>query len=104
MPADPPMVTDLFAGQAVTLQEMLGCARREYAMRERAYPGWVERKRMTQEKADLELRYMAAIVRHFETLVSAGIEGSIRPPRPKLGIKVEQSAPPMPETPMPDHP
>lgn len=63
------MAADLFAGQPVSLQDMLGCARRELAMRERAYPGWVARKRMTQEKADQELRYMRAIVTHFEQAV-----------------------------------
>jgi hypothetical protein len=80
-------MADLFAEDTVSLQDMLGCARRELSMREKAYPGWVARGRMTQDKADVEMRYMAAIVRHFETLVAGRIDGSIQPRKPMLGTR-----------------
>jgi hypothetical protein len=62
-------VTDLF-GDAVGLQDMLACARRELAMRERVYPRWVATNKMTKAAAERELRVMRAIVAHFETAVS----------------------------------
>jgi hypothetical protein len=65
------MVSDLFAGEPVTLQDMLGCARRELHMRESVYPRWVASGKLKQEKADQELRLMRAIVAHFEDQVLA---------------------------------
>jgi hypothetical protein len=79
-------MADLFAGDAVSLQEMLGCARRELAMREKAYPGWIARGRMTKDKSDQELRVMGAIVKHFERLVADGMD-TLQPRRPTLSIK-----------------
>lgn len=57
---------DLFGAQPITRQQMLGCARRELAMRERVYPRWVQTGRMTQDESEREIATMAAIVRHFE--------------------------------------
>lgn len=60
------MMADLFAKEPVSLQDMLGCARRELAMRKKVYPGWVLRGKMERDEADKELRFMEAIVAHFE--------------------------------------
>jgi hypothetical protein len=59
-------MADLFWSQPVTLADMLGCAKRELAMRENVYPRWVAAGKMTQQKADLELRYMRAIVSYLD--------------------------------------
>lgn len=53
-----------------SIEEQLACAKREVGMRERVYPRWVEAKRMTQAKADLELAAMRAIVATLETLAA----------------------------------
>lgn len=55
-----------------TLDEQLQAARRELAMRQRVYPGWVGKKRMTQEKADHEIECMKAIVETLEGRVLVG--------------------------------
>lgn len=59
-------MADLLGAEPVSLQDMLGCARRELAMRKRVYPGWVARGKMEADKAELETRFMEAIVQHFE--------------------------------------
>lgn len=46
----------------ITLDDEVACVRREIAMRERAYPRWVAQGRMTQEKANDELRAMRAVL------------------------------------------
>lgn len=59
-------MADLFAGDKPSLQDLVGCARRELAMRESVYPRWVGARKMTQDKADLELKLMGGIVAHLE--------------------------------------
>lgn len=56
----------------VPLAEQIAAAKREAAMRRRAYPRWVSRGRMTQEKADSEIAAMDAIVATLEAV--AGIK------------------------------
>lgn len=58
-------MSDLFP---VTLVEMRATVRREVAYRERVYPRWVADKRMTQSKADHELRYMRGVLDLLERL------------------------------------
>ena len=47
----------------VNLEDQIAAVRREIAMRERAYPRFVERKQLTQAKADHELLAMHAVLR-----------------------------------------
>jgi hypothetical protein len=47
------------------MDDMIGCAKRELLMRKRVYPRWVADDRMTQEKADQEIAFMAAILEHL---------------------------------------
>lgn len=54
----------------MTLDDQLAAARRELALRQRVYPGWVRGNRMSKEKADHEIAAMAAIV---ETLTTVSI-------------------------------
>ena len=51
-----------------TLEEQLGAARRELALRRSAYPKWVRDGRMTQARADHETQCMEAIVATLEKL------------------------------------
>lgn len=46
----------------VSLADEIACAKRELAMRERVYPGWVERGRMKPEEAARELRRMKRLL------------------------------------------
>jgi hypothetical protein len=51
---------------ALRLIDMLGCARRELAMRHAVYPKMVERGRMRAAEAERETCLMQAIVEHLE--------------------------------------
>ncbi|MGU3416937.1 hypothetical protein [Methylobacterium sp. D54C] len=46
-----------------TTADLAACAERELAQRRRAYPRWVEAKRMTQALADRQTALMEAIAR-----------------------------------------
>lgn len=46
----------------IDLQEQVACVKREIGMRERVYPNWVARGKMTQEKADHELAAMREVL------------------------------------------
>ena len=41
--------------------EMIKCAKREVAQRQKVYPRLVERGKMTQEKSDYEIKMMSLI-------------------------------------------
>lgn len=45
----------------IPLSDLAACADREVAMRERVYPGWVEKKKMSADKADHEVSAMKQI-------------------------------------------
>ncbi len=63
--SDAAMTSDLFGGPTVNdvrLDDQIACVEREIAMRERAYPRWVERGRMGQSEADRELLFMRAVL------------------------------------------
>jgi hypothetical protein len=46
----------------VDLNDLLGCARRELAFRQRCYPRWVEKGTLTATKAEKELALMRQLV------------------------------------------
>jgi hypothetical protein len=52
----------------VSLSDQIACVKRELAMRERCYPGWVLRKSMTNEKAARELELMQAVLHTLEAV------------------------------------
>ena len=58
-------MTDLFP---VSLPEQVACVKREIAMRERAYPRFVDRGTMPQKKADREIAMMRAVLATLEKL------------------------------------
>lgn len=49
-----------------TTDEQIKCVKREIAMREGCYAHWVANGRMKQEKADLELGLMKAVLETLE--------------------------------------
>ncbi len=57
----------------VTIDEQVACVEREIKMRRRVYPRWTADQRMTQAKADAEIRAMEAVL---ETL--RGIQAGSR--------------------------
>lgn len=50
-----------------TLSEMVKCAKRELAIRQRVYPKWVESKKMTADQCRHEIECMEAIVSELES-------------------------------------
>lgn len=52
----------------VSLDDQIACAKRELAMRRRAYARWVDQGRMTKADADRETEAMAAIVATLENI------------------------------------
>ena len=46
----------------ITFDDMIKCVEREIGMRQRVYPKWVVAKKMSQEKADFEIKCMMAIL------------------------------------------
>lgn len=55
----------------IQASEKLACIRRELTMRKQVYPRWVDQGRMSQAKADQEIRTMTAIERDY----AAQVEG-----------------------------
>ena len=45
----------------ITIADMIKCVEREIGMRERVYPRWIEQKKMSQTKAEMEIATMKAI-------------------------------------------
>ena len=56
-------MTDLFPA---TLDDQIAEVRRELALRERVYPNFVAKKRLTQEKADRHMAAMRAVLQTLE--------------------------------------
>ena len=56
----------------ITLQDQIGCARREIKMRERVYADRISRQIMTQEFADHEISVMKAVLETLEQLAHPG--------------------------------
>jgi hypothetical protein len=50
----------------ITTADKLACAKRELAMRQRVYPQWVEKNRMSASKAAHEIACMEAITADYE--------------------------------------
>jgi hypothetical protein len=53
----------------VSIDDQRAAVKREIAFRERLYPRWIEKGRMTQEKADHELRVMRAVLQTLERII-----------------------------------
>ena len=51
-----------------TAEDKLTCVLRELQMRERVYPIWVEKGRMSAEKSEREMALMASIVEDYRAL------------------------------------
>jgi hypothetical protein len=49
----------------VSMDDMIGCARRELMLRKRVYRKWIDEGRMSEQKAEAEIAFMAAILEHL---------------------------------------
>lgn len=56
---------------AIPIPDQIECVKREIAMRERVYPTWVDRRRMSKEQADRELGRMRAVLATLQRLQEA---------------------------------
>ncbi|MET3483169.1 hypothetical protein [Methylobacterium sp. 1973] len=64
--------------ETFTAADLAACAERELAQRRRAYPRWVEVKRMTQALADRQTALMEAIARKLRAEADAeGAKGDL---------------------------
>ena len=45
----------------IDLNDLLGCCRRELALRQRVYPKWVDKGTMTDKKAEKEIELMRSL-------------------------------------------
>lgn len=48
------------------IDEQIKCVEREISMRQRVYPRWVANEKMTQAKADYEIRVMKEVLATLE--------------------------------------
>ena len=46
----------------IDLNDLLGCCRRELALRQRVYPKWVAKGSMSENKAEKEIEQMRSVV------------------------------------------
>lgn len=60
----------------IPIGDQIECVKREIAMRERVYPTWVDRRRMSKEQADRELGRMRAVLATLQRL-QEGIDAEI---------------------------
>ena len=64
-------VADLFPETTPALSEQIAELRRELAMRERKYPGWVSSGMLTKARADRQMGCLRAAVATLEKLLAA---------------------------------
>lgn len=50
------------------LDEQIQCVKREIGLRERVYPSFVDRKKLSAEKASYEIEAMNSVLKTLETL------------------------------------
>lgn len=55
----------------IPIGDQIECVKREIAMRERVYPTWVDRRRMSKEQADRELGRMRAVLATLQRIKEA---------------------------------
>ncbi|MEO6711374.1 MAG: hypothetical protein ABI054_09615 [Planctomycetota bacterium] len=46
----------------ITIEQQIAAVRRELSMRRHLYPGWINGGRLTQEKSDMEIAAMEAVL------------------------------------------
>lgn len=56
----------------ITIEDQIKTVEREIGMRRRVYPNWVASKRMSQEKADKEIKNMEAVLETLKEVQKQG--------------------------------
>ena len=54
--------------EIIGVEEQIQCVEREIKLRNRVYPYWVSKEKMTQKKADYEITAMQAVLRTLKGL------------------------------------
>jgi hypothetical protein len=62
----------------VDLNDLLGCCRRELALRQRVYPKWVDKGTMSEKKAEQELELMRSVVEFLTHCVFKAVTRNAR--------------------------
>ncbi len=63
---------------SIPIREQISCVKRELALRERVYPSFVDRGKLTPRQAATELERMKAVLDTLLCIASAaGVEGEI---------------------------
>lgn len=57
---------------SISIDDQIASAKRELAMRQRVYPSFVDRKKITPDKAAHEIEAMRAIIKTLETIRAIG--------------------------------
>ena len=63
----------------INLNDLLGCCRRELAVRQRVYPKWVAKGTMKQDKADQEIELMRTVVEFLVHCVFKAVTRRAKP-------------------------
>lgn len=61
-------MSDLFDNERLPIDLQIQCVQREISLRERVYPRFVERRTMTQERADYELKAMRDVLATLKSI------------------------------------
>lgn len=61
-------MSSLFPNATVSLEEQIRCVMREIAMRKSAYPRFIEKRQLTQTKADNEIAAMEAVLATLQSI------------------------------------
>lgn len=56
----------------IGIEEQIACAKRELALRQRVYPSFVDRKKITADKATYEIEAMKAVLKTLEAIKDIG--------------------------------
>lgn len=59
-------MTTLASPDTISIADQIACVKREMAMRERVYPRWVTAGKIKQEKADLQISEMKAVLKTLQ--------------------------------------
>ena len=83
-------------GGPASMRELIRCVDRELGFRARVYPRWVEKRKMTQAVAELEIARLRAVRERLlladaEHTVMTGLAERLQVPVEELGLMVREA-------------
>lgn len=63
--------------EPVSIEEQFASVEREVRMRRRVYPGWIRAGKMTEEKAEHEIRAMEAVLETLRPMLPAPAQSAL---------------------------